>query len=94
MRYLVPILSFGFLLSVTSPARADAKGDAILKKVEHKTNDFKGLKLKWTLKVKHKNRKHTKVKFNVVTRPGGQRLVFMTFPGDIKGMSILVQSKN
>ncbi|MFH2007229.1 MAG: outer membrane lipoprotein-sorting protein [bacterium] len=93
MRYLVPILSLLFLLCAASPARADAKGDALLQKVEFKTNDFKGLKLKWTLTVKHKNRKHSKVKFNVITRPGGQRLVFMTYPGDIKGMTVLVQSK-
>lgn len=94
MRTLATILVVACLGLAAPAAQADPKGDAIMRKFDRKTNAFKDLTLKWTLTVKHPGRKHTAVKFKVVTRPQGQRLIEMTYPGDVKGMHILVQSKD
>ena len=93
MRALAPILAI-CVLATPATALADAKGNAVLKKYDTKQNRFKDLTLKITMKVKHHGRKATKVKFKTITRPGGQRLIKMLYPGDIKGMHILVQSKS
>ncbi len=94
MRVLAPILMISALLAAPAPLWADAKGNAILAKYDNKQNNFKDLTLKLLLKVKHPGRKNTKVIFKTITRPGGQRLIKMLYPGDIKGMHILVQSKS
>jgi outer membrane lipoprotein-sorting protein len=87
-------LSIILLLLAPGVASAAPTSAQIMAKMERKMNNFKDLTLKWTLKVKHSSKKHTKVKFKVITRPKGQRLVRMTYPGDVKGMHILVQSKS
>ncbi len=87
------VFVLGTALLLPSVAHADKRGDAILAKYDRKSNNFKDLTLKFKLTVKSPGRKATMVKFKTITRPGGQRLVRMLYPGDIKGMHILVQSK-
>lgn len=92
MKTLAPILLL-CVLALPSEASADPKGNAVLKKYDTKQNHFKDLTLNITMKVKNPGRKASLVKFKTITRPGGQRLIKMLYPGDIKGMHILVQSK-
>ncbi|MDY0001825.1 MAG: outer membrane lipoprotein-sorting protein [Polyangia bacterium] len=80
------------LILVPTSAQADPKGDVVMRRYDRKTNAFKDITLRWNLTVKHPGRKASLVKFKVVTRPQGQRLIQMQYPGDIKGMHILVQS--
>lgn len=94
MKQTLFALSIALLLLAPGAASAAPTGPQILKKVDRKTNNFKDLTLKWTLRVRHPGKKHAKVKFKVITRPKGQRLIRMTYPGDIKGMHILVQTKS
>ncbi len=94
MKRSVIALSIALLLAAPAAASAAPSAKQILAKMERKMNNFKDLTLKWTLTVKHPGKKKTKVKFKVITRPKGQRLVRMTYPGDVKGMHILVQSKS
>jgi len=82
------------LLALPTAARADARGNAILAKYDHKSNNFRDITLKLTLTVKRPGGRPTVVKFKTISRPGGQRLIKMLYPGDIKGMHILVQSKD
>ncbi len=88
------VLSIVLLLPVSGVASAAPSAKQLLSKMETKMNHFKDLTLKWTIRVRHPGKKHTKVKFKVITRPNGQRLVRMTYPGDVKGMHILVQSRD
>lgn len=94
MKRLLLILSILGLVLPSDVASAAPSSAQIMKKMENKMNNFKDLTLKWTLRVKHPGKKHSKVKFKVITRPKGQRLVRMTYPGDVKGMHILVQSRS
>jgi len=87
-------LSISLVLLASSVASAAPSARKIMQKMERKMNNFKDLTLKWTLRVRHSGKKHTLVKFKVITRPKGQRLIRMTYPGDVKGMHILVQTKS
>lgn len=87
---LLPVL----LLALPTTARGDARGNAILAKYDRKSNNFKDLTLKFTLTVKRPGGQRSVVKLKTITRPGGQRLIRLLYPGDIKGMHILVQSKD
>lgn len=94
MKRSVIVQSIVLLLLAPGMASAAPSSRQIMTKMEHKMNNFKDLTLKWSLRVKHPGKKHTLVMFKVITRPKGQRLIRMTYPGDVKGMHILVQSKS
>ncbi len=92
MKQLLLVLSMVMILLAPGVASAAPSPLKILQKMERKMNAFKDLTLKWTLRVRHPGKKHSSVRFTVITRPKGQRLVRYTYPGDIKGMHVLVQS--
>ncbi len=94
MKRLVLVLSILLLLLAPGVAFAAPSPLQVLKKMERKMNNFKDLTLKWTLRVRHPGKKSTLVRFKVITRPKGQRLVRYTYPGDVKGMHVLVQSRD
>lgn len=91
MRTLVTAFLALLLLVAPRTASADPKGNEILKKMEVKMNAFKDLTLRINLTVKSPG-KPAYAKFETITRPGGQRIVKLQYPGDVKGMTILVQS--
>jgi outer membrane lipoprotein-sorting protein len=91
VRTLVTLVLATTLFASPRLAAADAKANEILKKVEYNLNSFKDITIKFLLTVKNPG-KPSIVRFETLTRPGGQRIVKLTYPGDVKGMTILVQS--
>lgn len=81
------------LFSLPQTALADAKGDRYLRKMDQHVNKYQGLYLKWTLYVKNPG-KTSRIKYTTWTRNDEKRLIKMTYPGDIKGMHILIQSRS
>jgi len=81
------------MLTVAWPAKdalADVKAMKILKNYEKKYSNYKALYVKMKLYVQGQH----KATMESRNRPSGQRLLKLLYPGDVKGMQILVQSQS
>lgn len=90
MRAFTCLLLLAAVAWPVNTAHADNKAMKVLKKYEKKYSNYKALYVKFKLYVGGKH-KATCASRN---RPSGQRLLKMLYPGDVKGMQILVQSQS
>lgn len=90
MRLVSCLLLIAAVAWPTQDARANDKAMRILKSYEKKYANYKALYVKFKLFVggQHKATMESR------NRPSGQRVLKMLYPGDVKGMQILVQSQS
>lgn len=90
MRFVTCLLLLATVAWPNSDARADSKAMKILKNYEKKYSNYKALYVKMKLYVKGQH----KATLETRNRPSGQRVMKLLYPGDVKGMQILVQSQS
>ncbi len=94
MKRIVALVCLGLLAGASTPAGAQSKGMALLKKYEKRYTNFGGQLLEFKLWVGRPGQMKLKARLTARNRPNGQRLSLMTYPGDVKGMHFLVQSSS
>lgn len=90
MKKIIPLILFTLIVSFATEASADNKAMTILKQYEKQAAGFKAFLVKYKLYLEGKHSATLTAK----NRPNGQRLTSLLFPGDVKGMQILIQSKS
>ena len=90
MRRFISLILFVVIVSVASDASADNNAMTILKQYEKQAAGFKAFFVKYKLYIDGKHSATLTAK----NRRNGQRLTKLLYPGDVKGMQILIQSKS
>ncbi len=90
MKFVTWLFLIAVLTWPAQDARADSRAMKILKQYEKKYANYSALYVKFKLYVQGQH----KATMESRNRPSGQRVLKLLYPGDVKGMQILVQSQN